>query len=81
MKFENLTPHTFNPKLESITQNEFLSIITPHIELHSEHIYETAYASIGLPYDDSFIQESTNLAKKFQNTQAMLLIGIGGSNL
>ncbi len=81
MKFENLTPYTFNPKLEAITQDEFLPIITPHIELHSRHIYETAYASIGLPYDDTFIQESTNLAKKFQNSQAMLLIGIGGSNL
>ena len=43
--------------------------------------YNTQLASIELPYDTRYIQESTQLNLQLTDYTIMLLIGIGGSNL
>ena len=62
---------------ESVRLNRIFTVINEA----TKTAYATDFASVNVPMDRNYIENSEKLANKFKDVSLLVLVGIGGSNL
>jgi glucose-6-phosphate isomerase len=71
----HLTPHDLAAAEYALLQE------LARVQEAAKGMYETEYASINLPLDNTHLKQARRMAAKHKRTTLLIIVGIGGSNL